>query len=299
MGIGAYIIESSNYAALKGDSLKDLPDSAENYFLQAAAELGLPGLAVFLWFFWEIARKGWRAWRSMPPRAPDRWLLAGTLSGLTAFAVNTLTHSYIGSFEVKYTFWLFVAAVFVLGGRPEPSAAGPAPSGPRPARKRRTADALAVFAYAGILLWVSTHSLSLARTTERFPIPGEVGLAKPEKTQGGMDFRWTREYGGWPVRIESRTLVVPIHASHPDLAARPVKVRISIAPDAFHRGRVVKEATVSSDDWREVEIGLPAEEVGQRRLLFFDVDRTWNPSKTTGAPDSRNLGIAVGPIRFK
>lgn len=299
VGVGSYIIESSNFAARDGDSLTDLPDSAENYFLQVAAELGLPGLAVFIWFVWEIFIKGRKAWRASLPRSPDRWLLAGAISGLVSYAFNTLAHSYIGSFEIKYTFWLFVAAVFTLGVRNAPGEAGTESLASRPERGRRTAAAIAVVLFGAVFLWISTHALSLARTTERFPIPREAGLGKVEKTADGQEFRWTREYGGLTVRIDSPVLAVPIHATHPDIGSRPVTIRISLAPDIFHRGRTLKELTLSSPEWREVVLDLPAGEVGHRRVLFFEIGRTWNPSKTTGAPDSRNLGIAVGPVRFR
>jgi hypothetical protein len=127
----------------------------------------------------------------------------------------------------------------------------------------------------------------------------EAGVGGIEKTDDGREFRWTREYGGIPVRVASPLLAVPIHASHPDIGARPVPVRISLAPDVFRRGRVLMELSLSSSDWREIVLDIPAGDVGRQRILFFEVGRTWNPSKTTGAPDSRNLGIAVGPIRFK
>jgi len=41
------------------------------------------------------------------------------------------------------------------------------------------------------------------------------------------------------------------------------------------------------------------EEVNQEVILLFKVSRTWNPLKVLGTPDPRNLGVAVGKIRFK
>ncbi|MDH7512870.1 MAG: hypothetical protein QHH14_07990 [Clostridiales bacterium] len=45
------------------------------------------------------------------------------------------------------------------------------------------------------------------------------------------------------------------------------------------------------------EYSLP-EKVGQEITLLFKVSRTWNPLKTTGARDPRNLGVAIGEITF-
>jgi hypothetical protein len=278
VGIGAYIIESSNFAAADGIPMAGPPDSAENYFLQAASELGLPGLAVFVWFLWEIVRKAQSAWGGTSARSRDRWLLAGAISGTVAYGFNIMAHSYIGSFEIKYAFWLLVAAIF--------------------SRRKMTAGAaLAIF--GAVFLWSSARSLSLAQTTKRYPIPGEVGLGKVEKTDDGREFRWSREYGGFPFRVETGTLVLPIHASHPDIAAHPLPGRFSLASDVFSRGRTLKELTLSSPDWLDVEMDLPAQDVGLLRFLLIEVGRTWNPSKMTGAPDSRNLGVALGPVRFR
>jgi hypothetical protein len=296
LGVGGYIIESSNYAAVTGVKIA-MPDSAENYFLQVAAEMGLPGLVVFLWIFWEIFRKARAAWRKAPLRGPERWILAGTVSGILAYVFNLLTHSYIGSYEIKYIFWLFAAAVFILGGGPEAASETAGASAARRRSRRTTAAFVAAFGLAH--LWSSAHGLSLDRTTVRFPVPKEIGLGRMEKTDDGREFRWTREYGGVPVAAASSALVVPVHASHPDIAARPVRVRISLRPDVFRAGPVLKVLVLETWEWRDVELPIPAADVGKRRILFFEVDRTWNPSKTTGAPDSRDLGLAVGPVRSR
>ena len=299
VGIGAYIIESSNFTARDGGSLKDLPDSAENYFLQAAAELGLTGLAVFLWFFWEIFRKARSAWRSAPPRSPDRWLLAGAISGLVAYAVNTLTHSYIGSFEIKYAFWFFVAAVFILGRPDYPAGAGRArrSSGPDPARPDRGGD-------GGHPLRRGPSLDFDPRTVAR---PGHGHVPHPARSRRGegredgrrkrvpLDPRIRRPSG--PSREPVARRPAPRLASRHRDERRPrqdlARAR-RLPPGADDQG-----SRPVQPEWQEIVLDVPAEDVGRSRILFFEVGRTWNPSKTTGAPDSRNLGVAVGPIRFQ
>jgi len=46
------------------------------------------------------------------------------------------------------------------------------------------------------------------------------------------------------------------------------------------------------------EYSIP-QEVNQEAILLLKVSRTWNPQKTLGTPDPRNLGVAIGEIRFK
>lgn len=54
---------------------------------------------------------------------------------------------------------------------------------------------------------------------------------------------------------------------------------------------------MGDDTWRTVRLSLP-EETGRDVTLLFEVSRTWNPLKTLGAPDPRDLGVAVGKIGF-
>jgi len=113
IGVGAFIIELPNYL-----KLLDLPytytDSAENYFLQVSSELGLIGLIFVLWVFFEILRLMRKSWKRSSENSGARYVLIGAISGIVAVFVNLFFHSYIGSFEVKYFFWLLVAVVLVL-----------------------------------------------------------------------------------------------------------------------------------------------------------------------------------------
>lgn len=121
VGLGAYIIELPNY--YKND--KDMPrpdiqpfrriDTAENYFLQLGAELGLVGLAVCFWLFWLIFKQMRRSLGANgEPDRLSKYIRLGASAGIISLLVNFLFHSYIGSFEIQYTFWFLVALIFRL-----------------------------------------------------------------------------------------------------------------------------------------------------------------------------------------
>lgn len=305
VGIGGYIIESSNYAALTKTEI-GTPESAENYFLQAGAELGLIGVALTLWIFWEILKRMVRGYKKIPFTDPRRFLFIGVSCGILSFFLDAQVHSYIGSYEIIYTFWLLAGLVFLLSskdpgdGSPQP-AENQRPDLPRTAiftRKFKIAAAVVIFVSGSTLLWNSTHSLSLARRTKELNLPREFGLDKLEKTADGREFRWTREYGGIPLKIEKPILIVAIHASHPDIQKKPVNVRIFLVEDFFKHKRFLKEITLTQNDWQDVVLSVPAD-LGQEAILLLKISRTWNPLKTTGVPDPRNLGVAVGKITFR
>jgi O-antigen ligase len=143
VGLGAYIIELPNY--YQND--KDMPrpdiqrfkriDTAENYFLQLGAELGIVGLAICFCLFWLIfkqMRRGLEA--NGEPDRLNRYIRLGASAGLIALLVNFLFHSYIGSFEIQYTFWFLAALVFYPGREGAPKGPGqlkkPLPARPGP-----------------------------------------------------------------------------------------------------------------------------------------------------------------------
>ena len=39
--------------------------------------------------------------------------------------------------------------------------------------------------------------------------------------------------------------------------------------------------------------------MNEKVILLFKVNRTWNPLKVLGTPDPRNLGVAIGEIKFR
>jgi succinate dehydrogenase hydrophobic anchor subunit len=292
VGIGGYIIEMSNYAKDKNVPI-NIPESAENSALQIGSELGLIGLVVAAWIFWEIIKQIVRLFKSIPRSSSDRYLIIGLTGGILAFVLISFVHTFIWSYEIKYTFWLLVGLLFCLK-QPEKS-----DYKPRWFKKKEiVAGLILLVAFSAIHLWNSTRSLSLESRTVKYGLNREFGLDKLEKTDVGHEFRWTREYGGMSLKIEKPVLVVPLHASHPDIRKKPVRVRIYLVKDFFKQKKFLKEITLTQNDWQDIVLSVP-EDVGQEAILLIKVSRTWNPLKTTGVPDPRNLGVAVGKITFR
>lgn len=117
VGIGAYIIELPNYGQIYKGSFREWTDSAENYFLQVGSELGLLSLFFSVWIFWEILKQIKKSWEHYPFHNKGKYIQIGVSSGIISFLLNFLVHTYIGSYEIKYTFWLLVALIFCLNGR--------------------------------------------------------------------------------------------------------------------------------------------------------------------------------------
>jgi hypothetical protein len=293
VGIGGYIIEMSNYAKDKNITI-DIPESAENSALQISSELGLIGLIAAAWVFWEIIKHILGLFKSKPSSSSDRYLIIGLTGGIIAFVLISFVHTFIWSYEIKYTYWLMVGLLFCL--KPQE----PGDDKPRWFKKKEiVAGLILIIAFSAIHLWNSTHSLSLESRTTKYSLNREFGLDKLEKTTDGREFRWTREYGGIPIKLEKSALYLPIHASHPDIKRKPVHIKFYLVEDFFKHKTFLKEITLSRNEWQDVALSVPPEDIGQEAILLLQINRTWNPLKTKGVPDPRNLGVAVGKIEFR
>lgn len=79
---------------------------AHNNFLQMWVDIGLVGLAAFLWLFWSILSRGWRAYRRLPPDAEHLQTIAlGATLGIVGFLVGGLTQYNFGDAEVAIVMW--------------------------------------------------------------------------------------------------------------------------------------------------------------------------------------------------
>ncbi len=297
VGMGAYIVELPNYYAADASASKPAlegwkrNDSAENLPLQIGAELGVIGLIGFLWLLGAIAGLGRRvlAREGDDPgsRSPDKLLFVAAAAGLLSFGLNALFHSYIGSFETAYAFW-FLAAFVASGAGPSMAQAG---------RKRRwpAYAAIGLILFAAVLLRDAGRSLSPGERWKMYSIPPAFGLYKAEKTADGREFNWTREYGALPVPPGAERIVVPIHAAHPDIAARPVDVEFTLVDGFFRARHRLGAVRLRDETWRTLAYELP-DRFGPESFVLVTVSRTWIPLEVTGAPDTCRLGVAVGKI---
>ena len=112
LGLG---IGKSNFGTTveKFDDLKIPYDHAHNTILQIAVELGLIGLAAFLWLFGSVFYHGIKCYCSLPRNDGRAILIFGILCGLGAL----FAHGFIAYFYKHtsfYALWVIVALLFVL-----------------------------------------------------------------------------------------------------------------------------------------------------------------------------------------
>jgi len=292
VGMGGYIIELPNYMKFKNLPFRQT-DSAENFFLQIGAELGLIGFFVFLWLLVEIIRPIKTRWRSFRNDLRNKYVLIGMIAGISAIFISYLFHSYIGGFDAKYLFWTLLAILFAWPGmKPE-----------SPTRKKHQIPfplilaALAVV-FASVHLWNSLHSLSLSRQAAKFSWPQNFGLYELEKDSQNSPFRWTQQTAGLEIEKSGPILVLPLRASHPDMTKKPVSVKIYSANQRFQKEKRIGEIILRQNEW--VDFEYPVANLQENSLFFvLETDRTWRPFQYSGVADSRSLAVALGKEWFK
>jgi len=304
VGIGAYIIELPNYLKELNLPFKET-DSALNHFLQVAAELGLTGALLVLIITISIFKHLLLNLKTTTTKREEAILNSGLIASLTSIAANFLFHTFIGSYEIKYFFWLILA--LILSSKPEQIKAAEASWLLAGNSHQRKKISLKIFPYlAGIitiiyalsLLWVSTHSLSLSYRTKYFNLYQEFGLDRVEKTTGGQEFRWSGKTAALPLKITGAHLVIPLHVSHPDINQKPVGVELALLDSNLKYRRSLGKIDFTDHNWLEAEFDL-TEEMGTHKILLIKVSRTWNPYRQAKIKDLRNLGVAVGHPYFR
>jgi hypothetical protein len=155
-----------------------------------------------------------------------------------------------------------------------------------------------VLVYSAILVWHSTHSLSLSHSADKYGWEQNFGLYVTERDEQGTTFNWTRKTAGLSFSNTGQDLILPIRASHPGIERYPVKVTVFRADAYFRRIEKIEDILLENTGWREWTISLAR--FSEEKLYFlFEVDRTWRPQQFTKSPDPRRLGIALGEARFE
>jgi len=291
VGLGAYIVELPNYGKLMGLPHKET-DSAENYFFQIGSELGVIGIFLVFWLFIEIFKQIRRSYKEVASDDKHKFILIGAISGLVSLFINYLFHSYIGSFEVKYTFWLLTAVIFFL---PRIRESHMVNFKLKPTFKWAAVVLITIF--GTIHLWNSTHGLFINNLSKKFEWDQNFGLYDEEKDNRGFSFQWAKKYAGISLQNMGRNIIIPMVASHPDIAKKPIKVRIFFANQFFRKRELINEIVFTANEWKDIEFSLkdPTE---KKSSLIFETNRTWQPLKYLKMPDARNLAIGLGKPWF-
>jgi hypothetical protein len=259
-------------------------ENAHNYFLQTAAELGIPGLALFL------------VWIGVPlvamARSLARWAeprLIGAAAGVSALVATCATGHPLLVNEAAFPFWIQFALAFGLAQSSLMNAAvvDTAPSRwPVPAR-------LATAALAAVVL-LSALASAARGSVEPSDSHGVTGLFDWETTDDGHRTRWTEQYA---------SLFVPGDVTRVSISARMPATSRAISPIGVTvgAGGVPQYRTLVGPEWTTLDVDVPGIDLPTRfKRIDLRVDQTWQPAiYIPGSGDMRHVGVQLGECEFK
>ena len=211
IGIGQFEPNSPTYAPT--DGAFSVPENAHNQFLQVMAELGIPGLAIFVAI---IAV-------SLMHRFDDRYALAAAI-GVGAFLLSALGGHPLLVRTVAYPFWVALAITNAAAAR------------------RR---ALTVIAPALTIIVVALATTVPTRTAQ------VLDTADFEHLGIGVS-PWMTEGDGEKYRLASAcaTLYVPARARRIEIAMRPhPPSRATLVVEFWESGRLLNRIDVQGPQW--------------------------------------------------
>ena len=281
VGIDQYYLLSERFAP--DGMIRDFRRvSAHNPFLQTAAELGVVGLAPFIWM---IAAGLWAGVRAVRTRVRDP-LLFGTVAGLIAFLITCASSGHPLLIPMThYPFWL------VLG-----LAAGRAASGPAVEAAGETGGqslGSAVLRWSrpcvvfGVIALACTVPPRIAQARRGIDL-GTVTYGLHDLEDNGTDrFRWTSGHATLFIDADAGAVELPLRAPFVGTTG-PMRVEIRLD------GRLANRLELTRTDWRRVRMVIPPSDRRYRTLELL-VEPTWVPAELLpGSDDPRELGVMLG-----
>ena len=279
VGIGRYFEESGRFMP-PSIYWFYFHENAHNNLLQIGGELGLAGVAAFLWL---LIAAGLRLARGLRADPGDR-LLLGAAAGLGAFVITWLTSHPLLQHEVAYPFWILLGvAIARADGNVQAALAAPA-------FVNRAARPMRVVAAAAILALAVSVPLRARQAIAQLDLAQQSWGFYAWEGQGADRARWTSRHATFFIPSAAHELRLPIRALHFGPNTGPTSVTIAVGGRPFHR------LDLPNSDWTIVRLRLPVaprDEAFQR--IDVITDPTWSPAAIYGGrSDVRVLGVLSG-----
>jgi O-antigen ligase len=249
------------------------PANAHNYFVQLAAELGIPALAVFLILLAYAYRSAFGRLASEPDAKP---FVRGLMVGVGGYLLTCLTGHPLLLPAQQFVFWFAVAALAVAPGR-----------SPDDASSQFGRPALATVALLGAAMIAGyayrAHTLQ-ASTGYAY------GLYPPD-TLGNERIEWTKKDARIRLRATSNLIEFRVIADRHNVARG---LGLTLAVD----GAKLEHGTIFEPGAHEFSYYVAG--MADRTITVqLSVSRTFNPKRLGLSDDPRDLGVALAPIVFR
>jgi O-antigen ligase len=288
VGVGQYYATSSLFLSPQIAWVYGF-ENAHNYFLQMAAELGLPGLILFL--IWIGAALAIAA--RVLTRTADLRLL-GAAGGVVALLLTCFTGHPLLVYEVAFSFWIQFGLALALAESTlinAPADATPLDEPVRAASRRPPAWSIAA---AAAVVLIAAAVVRAKRGPVAPPQSTLVeGLYDWETAEDGRQYRWSEGYASLFVPAEVTRVWIDMRVPVERRVITPMGVEVAV-------GGVFQRRTLIYNYWTLVIVDLPeAQPAARFKRIDLKIDRTWQPALyVAGSADFRRVGVQVGRCQW-
>jgi O-antigen ligase len=269
VGVGQFRLRFPDYAPVEAKNIT-YAVHPHNHLLGVATELGLVGLAAFVWF---VGGGLWQGARVLRARPLDGAAI-GVFCGIVALLITGLSDQPLNFPVPAYTFWMLFGAC--QAASPEPRAAAS-----RPAAWLRYATAAAII---GLVISVPFRARAAIEGIDFTPI--QYGFHDWDRDGQGTKFRWSSDHSTMFMSKEMSQINLPIGAS---LGGTPKGVEVRIFVDGHRAGQLF----LTDEAWHDVRLVAPR--TGKTWRIDLYVSPTFVPMEINPAIlDARRLGVRVG-----
>ncbi len=243
--------------------------NAHSIFIQPLAEQGLLGFLSFLLLIGVILTIAFKMLKGETEKE-RLWLgLSITIALITWLIFGLFHHIAYDLRSLEIFFWIFTAFLLVLARRTAGSF--------QPGKKM----------VVGLILALTAALVCQVKLITNYPM-GEhfqVGFYHWEKQADGSRVRWMGQRAAAVLPAGTEELILELRAPLPGIEQRPQRVRIRLDERTY-------ALTLTDREWRR--LALPLTTPGTRQhLISLETAYTFNPARSLGSQDSRNLGIQL------
>ncbi|MBF0551959.1 MAG: O-antigen ligase family protein [Deltaproteobacteria bacterium] len=247
--------------------------NAHNYFLQLSAELGLPGLAVFLAIIWYALRS------KSPTQEPDqesKFYRLGLKCGLAAYVLTFITGHPLLLDNQQVLFWFIIATLAI----PEGSI-----------RKVENSGRVSQPALIVVIILSVGFALGYGYRFSHPVIPHEFGLYSWEKHPNGSYTRWTMKKSDFTFVPKSHFWGFTVSSNQLN-SNGPAGLALNI----LLNGQLRDSVHLFNGESKFFLYYTPY--LDRRIKISTEVSETFNQKRLGLSLDNRDLGVSLSPITF-
>ncbi len=275
--IGSFYKISPSFQDLGIKEFRGIHENAHNYFLQFAAELGLPALIIFLLILLGAYQASKRTLCSQPG---DEALLKGLVLGFSAYLITCLTGHPLLLTNQQFLFWFILSSLVI--------------SDDRDARQNcfghgsmKSPIGVGILAFVIVVVTVYDYKNERILSKEQ---KYDVGFYEYEVSKGRR-VRWMGRKAWLRTEVGGNYFRFEVYATPHNLG------RDGLLFTLFLNGKQWDTIKFMKSERKRLRYEVPFKE-GEFIEIHMAVNKTFNPKRLGLNSDNRNLGVLVSEIKF-